>query len=197
MKAAQNPAGRSKTRKTREPIRADQVASDISSNVLCELATALRSQALDIASDVFPEHSIYGVVIETGHEDRVTSLIALADGSASCYVSTGQGCLGCGSDVEVSRAAQKLVKRAVELQSHCVRTADRSQPSQNRVRVFLLSVSGLMFMDECIEFVTRPFTSQETSLAVLYADAQRLLQLIELRGAGHSLEHELATLVGA
>jgi hypothetical protein len=196
MKAAQNPAGRNKTRKTKEPIPKDQVG-EVASIALRELVTALRLQALDIPSATFPEHAIYGVVIETGYEDRVTSLIALADGSASWYVSTGQGCVGCGSDAEVSRAAQRLVERATELQPHCKRTTNRSQPSQDQVRVFLLTVNGLMLMDEDIDTVIAPFASQETSLAALYADAQKLLQLIERRGAGHSLEQELATLAHA
>jgi hypothetical protein len=40
--------------------------------------------------------NIYGMIMETGYEDAVVSLIAVGDGTVSIYFSTGGGILGIG-----------------------------------------------------------------------------------------------------
>jgi hypothetical protein len=191
--AAHQQAGRKKNRKPK--LR----GGDVDAARLSALATELRAQALEIKRDTLTTSSTYGVVIETAYADRVTSLVVLTDGSASWYANTGQGCIGCGRDAEVRLAAQQFITRAMPLQTYCRHTEDRLQPLCDRVRIFFLSNDGLLSIDESLDTASRAVSSQAPPhvelLVAAYTDAQRLLQLIERRGAGTSLEDEVVTLL--
>jgi hypothetical protein len=196
MKVAYQQVGRKKTTKAIASASGNVTGVDLQ-----PLVSALRSQALDIqfsGTQGELRGSVFGVMLESAYDDRVASLVALADGSVSFYVSTGHGCIGCDNDLEVRRAAQALVVNAESLQSFCSPAVDRAAPTCGQVRLFLMTQSGLMSIEEDIDAVNRPVSAgdaQLAPLAAIYADAQRLLQLIDRRGAGVSLEQEVVAML--
>jgi len=54
----------------------------------------------------------WGVVMETGFDNGVFTLVALTDGTASLYFSNGGGMLGGGQHEAVAEAAKKLAVSA-------------------------------------------------------------------------------------
>lgn len=83
-----------------------------------EIFYALRSQALAVApSSIGMSPSaelprVFGVIMDTTFASGTVTLVALADGTASLYASTGGGVIGGGAHERVAVAARQLLKIA-------------------------------------------------------------------------------------
>jgi hypothetical protein len=158
-----------------------------------EIAAALRARVLTLApTDISVESNettakVWGVVIETAHPDVITSLIALADGSVSLYVSDGNGCVGCGAHRDVRFAAADLLQVAQSGVDLATPTEDRAYPPPGSVQFYFLSFDGLRAVQVRLEELNQI----DAQLSVLYFAAQRVANLIERVGAGQSLAREI------
>jgi len=154
------------------------------------ITAALRMQVLRLSSEALSKHgdaALCGVVIDTAYADRVVSLAAMRDGSASWYVSNGLGCVGCGEHDGVRAAASALVRRAESASDAAAPTDDYARPAAGSVRFFFLTPVGLRLAEAPLDAVVRG----DSLLAQLYGVGQRLLQLAERVGAGRSVQNEI------
>ena len=162
----------------------------ITTNERRQIVAALRAQALDARSDVSRSDGtlpLHGVVIETAYEDRVTSLVALADGSVSWYVSDGNGCLGCGNQSDVRREAAILLHAAEEHLPLCGLATERLPPPPGNVRCFFLTPDNVLLA----EIPLAEVTLIGAPLFSLYTAGLRVVQTIERTGAGIALDREI------
>jgi len=167
-----------------------------------QIASALRTRALALSpadiglTDANREHSrdrpVYGVVVETAHPGAVASLVALADGSVSFYVSDGAGCIGCGQHREVRLSAADLLQAAEQALPVTAPTADVGLPAEGHVRIYLLTRDGLRSADTRLETMH----DADMRLGVVYFAAQRVIRAFERVGAGQSLAQELEAALG-
>lgn len=162
------------------------------------IAAALRARVLHLVAqdlDLPPSTAIIGILIDTALADRVISWVALAEGSVSRYGSDGSGTVGCGLDVEVRRAAIDLVRQAegvaAELasqSSHTKCAADVARELKaGEIRLIFLTASGARALVFSEADLLRANAATE-----LYVVAQQMMQLVERRMAGRSLQHEIA-----
>jgi hypothetical protein len=70
----------------------------------------------------FARNQPWGVLIETGYPEGSATLIALADGSASIYLSSGGGTIGGIAHETIRKAAQRMVQIASQFQPQMKQT---------------------------------------------------------------------------
>jgi len=159
--------------------------------ISAQIAAVLRASVLQLKPAdiglVDAAGTVWGVVIETAYPDAVASLIVLADGSVSLYMSDGSGCVGCGSHQEVRGASADLLQIAENSLPLTVATDDMGLPLAGLVRFYLLAGNGL----RCAQTRIEDIHTIDARLAVLYFAGQRVLTTIEKTGAGQSLTQEI------
>jgi hypothetical protein len=157
-------------------------------------ASVLRLVPGDIEVDLDESPiSVWGLVIETAHPDAVASLIVLADGSVSLYVSDGTGCVGCGAHRDVRFAGADLLEVAERSVVHTIPTDDTAYPPPGHIRFYFLR-DGL----SSVQIRMEELNSVGSQLGALYFAGQRVINAIERVGAGQSIAQEirLARLAG-
>jgi hypothetical protein len=86
---------------------------------------------------------VWGVLVETGYEVGIATLVSFADGTTSLYYSTGGGVLGSSDYTPVAQASKTLV---VEAEKHLKRMSknkdDIKLPEVGQVSFTLLTYSG-------------------------------------------------------
>jgi hypothetical protein len=112
----------------------------------------LRSQIVKMSpveagifpSDEFP--NVWGILVESGYEEGVATLVCLADGTASLYFGTGGGMLGGALIPEVASAAVALVEEAEWYYKAMQLVSDGPDeyplPAIGRVRFYILTFRG-------------------------------------------------------
>ncbi len=169
-------------------ITTESPAIDPRDMVAALRASVLELKPVDIALDLLTTAtSVWGIVIETGYPDAVASLIALADGSVSLYVSNGSGSVGCGANLEVRSAGAELLAVAERGFPLATCTDDTSYPPPGSIRFCFLSRDGLRSLQVKIE----ELHSTDVQLSALYFAGQRVINAIERSGAGQSIEQEI------
>ena len=130
---------------------------------------------------------VWGVLMELAETEVVVSLVALADGSVSIYLSNGAGVIGCGLHPDVRVAASKLLNIAARATEFCRPTTQYPMPDAGHVRVYLLTSQGILVGD-----ATRDALDEgEVGLAELYYAGHGVIGVVELLGAGVDLVDEM------
>lgn len=88
----------------------------------------------------------WGVVMDWGMQGGTATVVALSDGSASVYFSTGGGYLGGKGQEPIRLAAQKAVEIAKLVQLPAQSTATFPLPEQHGVFFYLLSDAGVFML---------------------------------------------------
>jgi hypothetical protein len=105
-----------------------------------DIYAALRGQILDVdpagvglqPSATLPR--VWGVLMETGYEgDTSATLVALADGTTSLYLSTGGGMIGGGKHPQVAAKTLVLLEVVERYLNDMPVSMDRSLPRPGRV----------------------------------------------------------------
>ncbi len=152
---------------------------------LADVFTALRDQALGFGSveikapPVVDGGRALGVVMDLGHDTAVVSLVGLADGTASLYVSTGGARIGLGQHPAVADAARRWVAVAESSPGLAEREAE-ALPPDGRIRLNVLT-TGPVLVGEATE---RELEAGAHPLSSLYAAGQDLIT--EIRRAEES-----------
>lgn len=109
----------------------------------------LRKQALTAGRSAFGLEAAaspttpWGVVMETGFLEGSFTLVALSDGSASIYLSSGGGSIGGAGHETIRKAAQAMVALAAKFQSHAKATKDFPLPKAGQTIFYLLTDAGV------------------------------------------------------
>jgi len=101
----------------------------------------LRDQIFAVAPEqvgITPE-GVWGVVVETGYAEGSATLIALADGTASMYFSTGGGVIGAGQHERPAAAAKELIRRAADFVDECMPVNTYPLPQIGETRFYLFT----------------------------------------------------------
>lgn len=103
------------------------------------LSTSPEDLGLTIGAD--PDR-VYGVLMETGYDAAVVTIVSLIDGTTSMYVSTGGGTIGAGEQEPIAEATRAFVAMAQVLVGQTDPTTTFDPPDLGRVRFQLLTVGG-------------------------------------------------------
>jgi hypothetical protein len=141
-----------------------------------DVYTALREQALGFGSveikapPVVEGGRVLGVIMDLGYDTAIVSVVGLADGTASMYISNGGGMIGLGENPTVAEAAKRWVAVAEAANGLVEREAD-GLPPEGSVRFNVLT-TGPVLVGEATEAEL-----QEGShpLSPLYAAGQDLI----------------------
>jgi hypothetical protein len=85
---------------------------------------------------------VYGVVMETGYDSAVVTIVSLADGTTSMYFSSGGGTIGAGEHEKVTNASRAFVAAAGGFLSYAEPTTDFPSPALGEVRFQFLTFGG-------------------------------------------------------
>jgi hypothetical protein len=112
-----------------------------------EVTEQLRARILHGTAAQFaiePVSSVWGVLMETGYPEAAATLVALGDGTASLYFSSGGGIIGGGPHPSVRAAALRLVGLAG---SHLTKMSPVSEfplPASGEVKFYVLTTNGVV-----------------------------------------------------
>jgi hypothetical protein len=92
---------------------------------------------------ITPVRGVWGVIMERGYKKGVATVVALADGTANLYISSGGSVVG-GREYPPTRlAALKLCEQAADSLADTVVAHDFPAPTQGRVRFYVLTPDGV------------------------------------------------------
>jgi hypothetical protein len=101
----------------------------------------LRATAADLG--VRPLRGVYGVLMERGYAKGVATVVALTDGTASMYLSTGAQATGGKAYAPARLAAIKLCELAADSLGDTSSAHEFPAPAKGRVRFYVLASEGV------------------------------------------------------
>ena len=93
------------------------------------------------------ESQVYGVLMEFSIGEHIATIVSLIDGNASLYTTSTFGILGGFGHENVRTAAMTFVKAANAHYDIAVPTTEYPYPDSDRVRFYLLTRTGVRFID--------------------------------------------------
>jgi hypothetical protein len=114
-----------------------------------DIYTSLRNQALQSSRKALnlPPASDstqpWGVLMDWGNTQGTATVVALSDGSASVYLSSGGGFIGGEGHEVIRKAAQRMVSTASETQAQMKATTTYPLPKEGEVVFYSLTDSGV------------------------------------------------------
>ena len=119
---------------------------------IADVYLKLREQALSFgeveikAPPVVPGGRALGVIMDLGYDTAVVSVMGLADGTTSMYVSNGGGKIGMGDHSSVALASKRWVEVA-ETASPVTETDGDELPLDGTVRFNILTTGPRLFAE--------------------------------------------------
>jgi hypothetical protein len=108
--------------------------------------TSLRDQLLHASPQqigVTPVRGVLGVLMERGYAKGVATVVALTDGTASMYISSGGAVTGGRAYAPARAASQRLCEQAADSLAATKPTTEFPSPAMGRVRFYVLTESGV------------------------------------------------------
>ena len=125
----------------------------------------------------------WGVVMDTGYPKAVATVMSMADGSASIYISSGGGHIGGQSRPAVRKAAVAFVESATANLDKLNPALQHPLPAVGQTRFYVLTPEGL-FSAEAVE---KELGENRHELSPLFYAGQEVITQFRLtsEGAGH------------
>jgi hypothetical protein len=111
-----------------------------------DAGTSLRDELLHSTSaqiGIIPVRHVWGVLMERGYAKGVATVVALADGTASMYISTGGAVTGAKAYGPARVAAMRLCDQAADGLGDMVPAHEFPKPAKGRVRFYVLTDGGV------------------------------------------------------
>lgn len=102
----------------------------------------LRKRALDALGELRDGAKLGGIVVDWGFPTATASVVALADGTASLYLSSGGGVIGGGGKASVRQAADALLASAQRLAVEIRDPDDGGVPAAGSFRFHIVTADG-------------------------------------------------------
>lgn len=102
----------------------------------------LRQQAFAWTDERAPAGAPSGLIMETGYPNAIFTLVALSDGTASLYFSTGGGLMNAQSQEGPAKAALALAHAARRYVGGMPAAANTSPPERGEVKLYVLTNAG-------------------------------------------------------
>ena len=148
----------------------------------------LRSMALGVtapdAGIMVPDtpFGIWGVVADVGLSNGTATVVALRDGTASLYLSSGGGIIGGESHEGVRQAVAALLSAAEDAGSQFAPSSPQALPRTGHVRFYVHGRAGLLASPEIAD---TQLTSGSAPLSPLFLTVNALItQFRAIPGAG-------------
>lgn len=110
-----------------------------------EVYRDLRSQALSLNGEVLDSRDgIYALLMETGYEDAVATIVATADGSTSMYFSSGGGTIGAGEYEQVRVVVFETLSETARFVEKLNLTESYPLPTFSQTRFYVVTDSGVL-----------------------------------------------------
>ncbi|MCE5328651.1 MAG: hypothetical protein LLG01_19810 [Planctomycetaceae bacterium] len=134
-----------RNRQTRQP--ASNTSGAAESQPLMEMREELlRGPAAKFGIPPTPSGA-WGCLMDMGNSRGFATLVSLADGTTSLYLSTGGGYIGGGGHEPVAAATKTFIQMAGSLTTKMTRTAKFPTPQQGRVRFYVLVNDGVFTVE--------------------------------------------------
>ncbi|MDB4980195.1 MAG: hypothetical protein JWM82_947 [Myxococcales bacterium] len=107
---------------------------------------SLRDELLHSTSaqiGVTPLRHVWGVLMERGYKKGVATVVALADGTASMYISAGGAVTGAKAYGPARLAATRLCEQAADALGDLIPAVEYPAPAKGRVRFYVLTDGGV------------------------------------------------------
>ena len=157
---------------------------------IAEIYTKLREQALGFGSveikapPPVPGGRALGVIMDLGYDTAVVTVLGLADGTTSMYLSNGGGTLGIGDNEQAAAASKRWVELA-ERAPGLIEAAHDSLPAAGTVRFNVLT-TGRRLQAEAPE---DELASGGHPLSALYAAGQEVIGEIRRVDGARAADH--------
>jgi hypothetical protein len=103
----------------------------------------LAINPVDVGIRPSPElPDVWGVMMETGHDRGTSTLVGLADGTTSLYLSSGGGIIGGGQHAQVAAATRALLVAAQRRLPELPESDGDALPATDRVAIRALTCAG-------------------------------------------------------
>lgn len=109
---------------------------------LREQVLNLRPEYLGINLGEFPDQ-VYAVIMDIGHEQGMTTLVSIIDGTTSLYFSNGGGILGCGKEESVKNASMHLLHLSEKYLKKMQKTTSFPPPRAGEVTFYVLTKNAI------------------------------------------------------
>ncbi len=133
----------------------------------------LRDEVLQLRSMPAAMGGVIGVLAEIGME-AVATVVVLADGTTSLYLSNGGGTIGAGAHKLVAVCALKLLGAAEQAQSLMQSATAYPLPRPKHVRFYIVSSSGV----KSAEVIESQLQGQVDPLSPMYRLAHNVITAI-------------------
>jgi hypothetical protein len=152
---------------------------DTASYALEDVYRQLRNGVFDLRPDQLglPANQPHAALVEMGMEEGVATLMAVGDGTASLYFSTGGGVIGSGEHADVASRAKSFLRDASAAAGRMSPAPDRALPRQGCVRFYVLSAGSV----RTAEASEADLVEGRHELSPLFASSNELLTAIRER----------------
>lgn len=113
--------------------------------LLSDAYHGLRTRALELdAETVEPQDGMIALLMETGYDEAVATVLATSDGGASIYFSNGGGLLGAGEYEQVRNIVFEILTEAKRHVENLSSTEEYPLPSLGETRFYLVTEQGVL-----------------------------------------------------
>lgn len=178
-------------RSTPQPESLQQDSSHESGYDLAQTYTEVRTTVFGIDLSNLAQRRtdtvdrIWGIVMEAGFPDAAVTLLALADGTVSIYLSSGGGLTGLGDYEQISDASQRLIALATELSGAADPVCEFPLPQKGHTRFYLLTYTGTLSVE-----LAEHDLGMNSVLTPLWERGHELLSMIRDFGERLALQRE-------
>jgi hypothetical protein len=135
----------------------------------------LRSTATQ--NGVTPVRGVWGVLMERGYAKGVATVVALADGTASLWLSNGGSVTGGKGYAPAHDAAQRLCGLAADSLGATASVREFPRPEMGRVRFYVLTADGVRAAEG--DLMPRAHDAGADALAPLLAAGDAVLDALK------------------
>jgi hypothetical protein len=121
-----------------------------------------------------PAHNS-GLLMETGYDGAVMTLVAISDDTVSIYFSNGGGMLGMGFQDEPRRVAAELLALAAHFRAQAVPAPQQPLPGKSKTRFYFLTGGEVLASPE---FVTDDLGNNRLPFSPLFHKAHELMAAV-------------------
>jgi len=157
---------------------------------LAEIYTSMRGQVLKLTDKDIRElkgRPVWAVLMETGYDGSIVTVVAVAEGTASLYFSNGGGMIGLGAHANVRPAALALVKAAEPQLKHMKKTEKFPMPRPGQTIFYVVTPDGVFTYSAKED----DLGNKRDKLSRLFYDGQELITQMRIADEKRKAEQDM------